>query len=61
MADGDGHRHRPWTNAEVRGTGVPRVYAARRYRRQPPSVVRLHPGMCELVPQTLRLALACIA
>jgi len=32
-----------------------------RYRQQPPSVVRLHPWMRDLVPQTLRLALACIA
>jgi hypothetical protein len=32
-----------------------------RYRHQPPSVVRLHPWMRDLVPQTLRLALACIA
>jgi hypothetical protein len=31
-----------------------------RYRHQPPSVVRLHPWMRDLVPQTLRLALACI-
>jgi hypothetical protein len=29
-----------------------------RYRRQRPSVVRLHPWMRDLVPQTLRLALA---
>jgi Phosphotransferase enzyme family len=31
-----------------------------RYRHQPPSVVRLHPWMRDLVPQTLRLALACL-
>jgi Phosphotransferase enzyme family len=31
-----------------------------RYRYQPPSVVRLHPWMRDLVPQTLRLALACL-
>ncbi|MBI3301870.1 MAG: aminoglycoside phosphotransferase family protein [Deltaproteobacteria bacterium] len=31
-----------------------------RYRHQPPSVVQLHPWMRDLVPQTLRLALACI-
>jgi hypothetical protein len=30
-----------------------------RYKHQPPSVVRLHPWMRDLVPQTLRLALAC--
>ena len=29
-----------------------------RYRHQPPSVVRLHPWMRDLVPQTLRFALA---
>ena len=29
-----------------------------RYRYQRPSVVRLHPWMRDLVPQTLRLALA---
>src|SRR5262245_7841403 len=34
---------------------------ALRYRHQPPSVVRLHPWMRDLVPQTLRLALACLA
>jgi aminoglycoside phosphotransferase (APT) family kinase protein len=32
-----------------------------RYRHQPPSVVRLHPWMHDLVPQTLQLALARIA
>jgi aminoglycoside phosphotransferase (APT) family kinase protein len=32
-----------------------------RYRHQPPSVVRLHPWMRDLVPQTLRFALARIA
>jgi aminoglycoside phosphotransferase (APT) family kinase protein len=32
-----------------------------RYRQQPPSVVRLHPWMCDLVPQTLRLALAALS
>jgi hypothetical protein len=32
-----------------------------RYRHQAPSVVRLHPWMRELVPQTLRLALAHVA
>jgi hypothetical protein len=32
-----------------------------RYRQQAPSVVRLHPWMRNLVPQTLRLALARIA
>ena len=32
-----------------------------RYRHQPPSVVQLHPWMRDLVPQTLRLALARIA
>jgi Phosphotransferase enzyme family len=32
-----------------------------RYRQQAPSVVRLHPWMRDLVPQTLRLALARIA
>jgi hypothetical protein len=31
-----------------------------RYRHQPPSVVRLHPWMRDLVPHTLRLALACL-
>jgi hypothetical protein len=31
-----------------------------RYRHQPPSVVRLHPWRRALVPQTLRLTLACI-
>jgi hypothetical protein len=31
-----------------------------RYRQQPPSMVRLHPWMRDLVPHTLRLALACI-
>jgi hypothetical protein len=31
-----------------------------RYRHQPPSVVRLHPWMRDLVPQTLRWALACV-
>jgi aminoglycoside phosphotransferase len=31
-----------------------------RYRQQPPSVVQLHPWMRDLVPHTLRLALACI-
>ena len=31
-----------------------------RYRHQPPSMVRLHPWMRDLVPQTLRLALACL-
>jgi hypothetical protein len=31
---------------------------AARYRRQRPSIVRLHPWMRDLVPQTLRLALA---
>jgi len=34
------------------------VDMAVRYRRQRPSVVRLHPWMRDLVPQTLRLALA---
>ena len=34
---------------------------ARRYRHQPPSVVRLHPWMQDLVPHTLRLALAGVA
>jgi hypothetical protein len=29
-----------------------------RYRSQPPSVVRLHPWMRDLVPLSLRLALA---
>jgi aminoglycoside phosphotransferase (APT) family kinase protein len=32
-----------------------------RYRHQPPSMVRLHPWMRDLVPQTLRLALACLS
>jgi len=31
-----------------------------RYKHQPPSVVRLHPWMRDLVPQTLRWALACV-
>jgi hypothetical protein len=29
-----------------------------RYRAQAPSVVRLHPWMRDLIPQTIRLALA---
>ena len=32
-----------------------------RYRHRPPSVVRLHPWMRDLVPQALRLALARVA
>ena len=31
---------------------------AARYRRQRPSIVRLHPWMRDLVPQTVRLALS---
>jgi aminoglycoside phosphotransferase len=34
------------------------IEMAARYRRQRPSIVRLHPWMRDLVPQTLRLALA---
>ena len=37
------------------------VEMAARYRRQRPSIVRLHPWMADLVPQTLRLALAQLA
>ena len=34
------------------------IEMAARYRRQPPSVVMLHPWMRDLVPQTVRLALS---
>jgi hypothetical protein len=42
------------------GIAVPLCFLdmAARYHRQRPSIVRLHPWMRDLVPQTLRLALS---